>query len=296
MAINAWTGPSRYERGNEMTIYKRIAAALLLILAIFIGVAVSKNNRQLTITYIANDGFLVSSGDKKILIDALFDTSFGEYAVPSAPLVKDMINQTPPFEKVDLFLVTHSHRDHFYAPYVIDFLKHHPETEFVGPKMACDLLREDVKPLQRLHEIDLEIGGSTEKILREIPLKIFRTKHAGDPEGTREENLAYLVDLNRVKLLHTGDGPIEFNRYLYEEFGLDKERIDVVFQSFFDISEITRRFIQEAVKPKYVVAMHIPPKDFESEARKFLSVYPNGMAFEKPLESKVLKIAKMSGS
>lgn len=272
-----------------MAIYKRIAAALLLSLPIFAGNAVSQTDHKLAVTYIANDGFLLSSGGKKVLIDALFDTSFGEYEVPAPQLVKDMTNQAPPFDKVDLFLVTHSHGDHFYAPYVIEFMKHHPETEFAGPKKACELLREGVQPTRRLHEINLEIGGSAAMTLREIPLKIFRTRHAGDPEGTREENLAYLVDQGGVRWLHTGDGSIDFNQALFQGFGLDKERIDVVFQSYFDASETTRRFVQETVKPGYVVAMHIPPKDFAAEAAKFLGAYPNGIALEKPMESKVLK-------
>jgi hypothetical protein len=53
-------------------------------------------------------------------------------------------------------------------------------------------------------------------------------------------------------------------------------------------SEVTKQFIQEVIRPKYIIAMHIPTKDIEIESKQFLSFYPNGLVFMKPLEKKTL--------
>jgi hypothetical protein len=53
-------------------------------------------------------------------------------------------------------------------------------------------------------------------------------------------------------------------------------------------SEVTKQFIQEVIRPKYTIAMHIPPKDIETESKNFLSFYPNSLVFMKPLEKKTL--------
>jgi hypothetical protein len=40
------------------------------------------------------------------------------------------------------------------------------------------------------------------------------------------------------------------------------------------------------ISPKYIIAMHIPPKDIEAEAKNFVGAYPNGVVFKAPLETK----------
>jgi hypothetical protein len=40
------------------------------------------------------------------------------------------------------------------------------------------------------------------------------------------------------------------------------------------------------IKPKYIIAKHIPPKEIEAESEKFLNTYPNGIVFKTPMEKK----------
>ena len=62
---------------------------------------------QLKVTYIANEGFLISSANKKVLIDALFGSGYSHYLTPSEEIHKKMVNAQPPFNDVDLVLVIH---------------------------------------------------------------------------------------------------------------------------------------------------------------------------------------------
>jgi L-ascorbate metabolism protein UlaG (beta-lactamase superfamily) len=260
---------------------------LILALAVFNLTVLLHAQKTINITYIANDGFLISSESGNILIDALFNTSFGEYDVPSEQLRKEITEGKSPFGKIDLCLVTHMHGDHFYAPCVIDFLKNHTETQFLSSDQVCQDLTGEKSIKKQLNCFSIEVGGQADTTIQKIPIKIYRVKHLHDDSGNIAINLAYLITLNNFKVLHIGDAPIDFNKSYYDQFHLENENIDIVFQGA-STSEVTKRFIQEVIRPKYIIAMHIPPKDIEIGSKMFLSFYPNGLVFMKPMEIKKL--------
>jgi L-ascorbate metabolism protein UlaG (beta-lactamase superfamily) len=260
---------------------------LILALALFNLTVLLHAQKSISITYIANDGFLISCESGNILIDALFNTSFGEYDVPSEQLRKEITEGKSPFGKVNLYLVTHMRGDHFYAPYVIDFLKNHAETQFLSSDQVCQDLSREESIKNQLNCISIEVGGQADTTIQKIPIKIYRVKHLHDDSGNIAINLAYLITLDNFKILHIGDAPIDSNISYYDHFHLEKENIDILFQGA-SISEVTKQFIQEVIRPKYIVAMHIPRKDIETESQQFLSFYSNGLVFMKSLEKKTL--------
>ena len=261
-----------------------------LFLLIFISsVAFSQVEKKLSVTYVANDGFLLSCDGKNILIDALYNQSFGKYDPPSDDLISKIENGDKPFDKVDLYLVTHNHGDHFYMPYVAGFLEHHKKTLLVSSNEVGDQFRNESKLKDQVKNISLELGASVDTVLNGIPLKIFRLKHLRDTTGTRISNYAFLINMNGVKILHPGDITFEWDESLLEKFNLGKEKIDVLFSPYFDLSETSIKFINEVIKPKHIIAMHIPPKDFQVESKNFLKAFTGGIVFEKPMEMKIIK-------
>jgi L-ascorbate metabolism protein UlaG (beta-lactamase superfamily) len=220
------------------------------------------------------------------LIDALFENSFGRFDVPSEQLRKEMTEGKAPFNKVDLYLVTHRDGDHFYAPLVIDFLKKHIETRFISSGQVTESLEGESNLKKQITSISKEVGGMVNTTIGNISLKIYRVKHMGDSLGNLSINLAYLITINNFKILHIGDGPFDFNKSTYEQFHLDKEKIDILFLEYFGQSDYKMQFVKEVIKPKYIVAVHIPPKELETESKQFLNTYPNGFVFKTPLETK----------
>ena len=61
---------------------------------------------SLALTYIANMGVLLEAGGSKIMIDCLFD-GHGNGRHPSSQTLDSMMNGIPPFDNIDLVLVTH---------------------------------------------------------------------------------------------------------------------------------------------------------------------------------------------
>jgi L-ascorbate metabolism protein UlaG (beta-lactamase superfamily) len=259
---------------------------IVLILAVMNFMVSVHAQDSINITYIANDGFLITAGSENILIDALFNKSFDQYDVPSEQLRTEIIEGKSSFDKIGLFLVTHKDGDHFYAPYIIDFLKTHRETQFVSSEQVNKKLLSDSSTKTQLCSISAELSAQVDTTIARVPLKIYRVRHSGDSTGTSSVNMAYLITLNNFKILHTGDGPIDFNRSYYDQFLLEKEKIDILFLNLFSVSAKTRQFVQTVLKPKYIIAMHIPPKNVETESIKFLNAYQNGNIFKTPMEMK----------
>jgi L-ascorbate metabolism protein UlaG (beta-lactamase superfamily) len=259
---------------------------VFLILTVLNLAVLAHAQESIDITYIANDGFLISGQSGKILIDALFNKSFDQYDMPSEQLRAEIIEGKSSFDKIDLFFVTHKDGDHFYAPYVIDFLKNHKETQFVSSDQVNKKLLNESSIKTQLCSISTELGAQVDTTIAEVPLKIYRVRHSGDSTGTSSVNMVYLITLNNFKILHIGDGPIDFNRSYYNQFLLENEKIDILFLNFSALSEKTKQFVQTVLKPKYIIAMHIPPKDVETESIKFLKVYQNGFVFKTPMETK----------
>ena len=94
------------------------------------------------------------------------------------------------------------------------------------------------------------------------------------------------MTVDNFKVLHIGDGPFTYNRPEFENFHLEKEHIDILFLDDFGFTEDARIYINEVIKPRYIIAMHISLKELETELKKFHEVFPNSFVYERPMESK----------
>jgi len=56
--------------------------------------------KAIDITYIANEGFLISSRDSKVLIDGIFTEGFGRFQTPTAETLAKESQASPPFDNI----------------------------------------------------------------------------------------------------------------------------------------------------------------------------------------------------
>jgi L-ascorbate metabolism protein UlaG (beta-lactamase superfamily) len=59
------------------------------------------------ITFIANEGFLLTDGSRKVLVDAIFSEGSGNFTTPLADVLTQERDATSPFDSVDFLLSTH---------------------------------------------------------------------------------------------------------------------------------------------------------------------------------------------
>lgn len=260
----------------------------------------------LTVTYIANEGFMLESGDQKVLVDALFgkeDLSFCE--VPSADLLKQMVNAEPPFDDVDVVLVTHDHRDHFDPDLLMQYLQHNQGCLFVGPDAAVKRLAEQdgydaVK--ERVRAATPNVGQSESVSAEGIEIQALRLQHASRYEpaavGTPINQLSgvvhvgFLIRMGSWTVLHTGDSALE-EPAEYRAYRLTEHKIDVAFLGSLFWKPLHSRIdlVQNEIRPDRIVLMHYR-KNERDDARRMEKRYrkklPPVLIFEHQMDRQAI--------
>jgi L-ascorbate metabolism protein UlaG (beta-lactamase superfamily) len=220
---------------------------------------VEKTDTKVEIMYIGNEGFLITAGDKKILVDALFQTSPPGFTLSPA-VVELMQSALPPFDNVDLVLATHSHHDHFHPGMVWQHLGNNPQALFVSTREAVDLLPRDSEAGDELREriipIQLRARERRQLAVNGIGLEIIYLSHGEDAP----DNLGFIITVEGHRLFHMGDisGEHVTVSYLQAYQVLDKD-IQVVFVPYHILSEKEHHpLVLEGIRAKYIIPMHWP--------------------------------------
>jgi len=222
---------------------------------------------------VSNAGFLITAGDRKILIDALYD---GE---PTG-ILNSVVAARPPFDAIDLILVTHDHPDHFSPDRVASAMSHSPEAIFVSSQRAVErLLVVDDSLQDRAIPIQLQAGESEQLDVNGIGLEALYISH-GVPNLL---NLGFVITVGDVRFFHTGDSTADDITVSYlQSYGLPEMQLDVAFVPYFYLTrERYHAYALEGIQARYVIPMHYetrnPPLGVEAD-------FPNAVVFHDTLE------------
>jgi Tol biopolymer transport system component/L-ascorbate metabolism protein UlaG (beta-lactamase superfamily) len=215
--------------------------------------------RKLELTYVANMGVLVSSGETKVLIDALFERPNPDYRAPAPETLEKIMKGTSPFDGVDLVLVTHDHPDHFDAVLAVRYLEAFPETALLAPADAVEALRRAAPDWARIGPrvtaVGLRVGEKRILNVKGVPVTACRTLHSGDLDAPM--NLMYLFEIDGRRILHEGDpnGRCE----IFGAFGLKDARLDLaIVHYWYPLEPNCARFLQEDLKAGHIALGHLP--------------------------------------
>ena len=249
-------------------------------------------NESLYLTFIANEGVLVASSDKKVMIDALFDNPNPAYPAPSSEILERMYAGLPPFDRIDLILITHNHPDHMSIIPVIQFMKKNPGTMLVAPIDAVKALQVSGSHWElirdRVVSLDIKVNTSQEISVNGIDLKIFRTLHSGDLENPW--NLMYMLKLGDRTVFHEGDsdGKLE----TFTQLGLKNTEVDLALVHFWlPLHPVGEKLIRESLKPKHIGLIHLPLRLYEDAPGKIDMIknsYPDIFLLKDSMEQKVI--------
>lgn len=259
----------------------RFSAASFVGILLVAGCGQDDRKPALEVTYVANEGFVVSTGSTTILIDALPRSKY--YANPSDMLAAKILNGIPPFERVDCFLVTHDHPDHFNAELISRFLLNHPAAQFIASSATRSRLNEDSLGRERLTGLDLEPGQHRTIRRGGADITALRLSHGADAGMS---NLAYVVRSNGYTFVHVGDARLSDNEEYLRTLDWKSYDVDLLFIEFFDHSDETREIIEKMIQPDYVVLMHIPPGEEDGVRNADEKVHPRAVVFGTEGETK----------
>jgi ankyrin repeat protein/L-ascorbate metabolism protein UlaG (beta-lactamase superfamily) len=241
------------------------------------------------ITYISNDGFLITSETKKVVVDSLIKNPWGYSNTPDK-VFDDMVSARPPFERIDLLLFSHAHRDHFEPEMAAKVLMGHPETILVGNDIVYKELKEAAgddfpKISPQVKNINPEWGTIVKETINGVDCQIFPVNH-GMPERPYV-TLAFILDMQGTKLLHLGDIYALSNEEYFRTFQLQKLNIDVAFiDPFFLLDKVGQQMAKEFIQPKQIIPMHMRNYEIEKYARALKNFYTNINVFRECLEKK----------
>lgn len=243
-------------------------------------------NPTVEITYIANEGVLLSGGGKQVLIDGLHREYERDYAF-LPPAERDKIeNAKPPFDRIDLILVSHRHLDHFHPESVGLHLQHNPNTQLVSSQQIVDEIEKNFKDYQAIkarmtaatppwkERVAMKVAG--------IEFEILRLRH-GTGRHAMIQNLGHIVKLGGKKLLHVGDADTAVENF--EKFNLDEEQIDVAFLPLWFLTESQgQTLVRDHIKPKHIIAVHVSPDESERTITRVKQAFPGAITFKTMLE------------
>ncbi len=230
----------------------------------------------INLLFVANEGVLIATDTKKVLIDALFTDPNPEYEAPPPEMLANIESGHAPFDGIDLALVTHDHPDHFSARFAASFLENNPTTVLMAPGDAIAALRDSAADWARIQSrafaINLQAGETTDRTVRGVTVRAYRTLHSGGRESP--ENLMYLIEMDDRTIFHEGDS--DGASETFASFGLAEENIDLALVHFwFPLDADAEGIIMGILKPKHVGLFHLPIRLKEDAPRTVEAVSGN---------------------
>ncbi len=251
-----------------------------------------QNNSLITpveVTYIGSEGFLISSGTKKVLIDALWD-GVNEYSDPNEDVLAKITAGLPPFDNIDIVLCSHNHGDHFSPGLTLDFLENNPDALFISSQLTIDRLSGNSERFDRIKDqtrlVLAEPGQKKEISEKGIRISVMRLDHGR--KDLSMQNQGFLFDLDGANIFFTGDWiPFEDN---VKKLSLEEEEIDIAFICHPGLL-MRESIMKEYFHPKYIVAMHINPgeDDPDSVETVLKEHYPGITVLRKTYDSKIFR-------
>jgi L-ascorbate metabolism protein UlaG (beta-lactamase superfamily) len=252
------------------------------------GIPKTKSKAEIQITYIANEGVLIKTKNRQILIDGLHRKYKDAYAFPPDDLREKLEGALSPYNAIDLVLVSHLHGDHFHPLSVGEYLKNNPKSILASSAQVIGEIKKDfseykkIKP--QIREISHEWKKSSAEIFDGIRVKFLGLRHANE-NYKWIQNFGHLIEADGKKFLHLGDADMTDENF--SEFKLNKEKIDVAFIPYwFLLSQNGRDLVEKQFAPKHIIAIHVSPNEGAEVSENLKKHYSEITVFTKILETK----------
>lgn len=258
---------------------------------------------QVTVTHVANAGFLIEGGGQKVLIDALFDEGVRGYTRIPKDMIKQLRAAEAPFDSVNLVLLTHTHMDHFGPRTMTRHMRANPHATLICTPEARQALERHIKNhagiAERIVALSPEEGETIQGTYGGINVQVLNLHHGRDVDPPIT-NLAFIIELGGMSVLHTGDtealGPV-FELYGFQDRSIDVALLPAWFVSYTHWGEV----VNEYIRPTHIVAMHMPRPDapgnyfglhgsYEGRFDAIKSLFPDATVMDSPGATRTFEV------
>lgn len=242
----------------------------------------------LEVTYIANQGVLLAAGGTQVLIDGLHRQYRSSYPFLPDPYREQIETAQAPFHEIDVILVSHMHLDHFHAESITRHLRHNPGAALVSSEQVVG----EIQKLADYSTVSSRVTPMTPPLKQRMATVVggVRLELLGIGHGTGRhatiQNLGHIVTLGGKTLLHIGDASTE-DPSIFDALNLDEANVDVAFLPvWFLTSDEGAAIVRQHIKPKHIVAIHMPAEDPQSAAARIRERFPDAVPFTVLLEKR----------
>jgi L-ascorbate metabolism protein UlaG (beta-lactamase superfamily) len=232
------------------------------------------------VRYVANSGVLVTVSGRRFLIDAPIRDGIPPYATSSAGEREALERARPPYHDVDVILITHWHEDHFSAEAVAAYLSNSARTILVSSPEVVERVRKAAPPAvaSRLRAELPPPGGVSQVMLIDVQVSVLRLRH-NPTTRLPEQHLGFLIGESKA-ILHVGDAAPSADNFARLK---TLPAVDLAFVPFWYVSDDdNRRMVEESIRPRRIIAMHVPPADAAKVAGSLRAANVNAVLADKP--------------
>lgn len=241
---------------------------------------------NLSITYSCGDGFVLSAGEKKVLTDISREESRFLCQKDAESHAAFTAGQ-PPFDGIDLILVSHTDVDHFPPLIVGTFLQNNPETELVGSDTVVDELREKFtgydQIANRIHKIQPDAGQTVKLTVQGIDLEVINLPGL-------IPNLGFLFKLGGLVIFDSGDLGLEPAVpdliAMLQAYKLPERQVYLAFVQWSYLTEDSLKpILEEGIVAKNYVPMYFAGEDLAWALMSIPLSYPRAVLFQEELDT-----------
>lgn len=236
----------------------------LIVLAALLFPAVAEAHDGARATYVGNAGVLVSRGETKVIFDAFYEDSYGQYLTVAPETRAAMMRGAPPYDGVDAVFVSHVHGDHFSPLPMIAYLRAQPGVTLYAPEQARRAIiaagvSEDDPLMARVRAVDLNPEDKAKSLdVGAIKIDVVSVLHAGDLRDV--QNYSWRVTLDdKTTVVHFGDaGAVEANFERHRDHFAAKKH-DAAFPPYWWWMEQSGRAILDGhIRARKTIGVHVP--------------------------------------
>lgn len=220
-------------------------------------------------TYLGNEGVLVVRGETKIVFDAFYANSYGQYTLVPDEMAQAMLAGEAPYDGIDAVFVSHVHGDHFSAEPAVAYLRAQQQVQLYGPQQVREAIVEsgvatDDAIFERIHTYALSPDGAPiELTLGGLLIEATAIPHSGGERMADINNLAWRVTLDsKTTVMHLGDASTVIADYERQRAYFEKRHSHAAFPPYWlYLDPDGRKIIETYIAADQVIGVHVPASE-----------------------------------